>query len=102
MREQRAVLRDEADAALVRRHEGGAIGHGLLVQHDAAAVWRLEAGDQAQKRGLAAAGRTDDRRAGAGLDGEVDAGQRPHRPVAPGQCRKVEEAHRPAIRFDCA
>src|SRR5437764_719047 len=57
MREQRVVLENEADVALVCRQ----IGHVLAVEPDAAGVGLLEARDRAERRRLAAAGRTQHR-----------------------------------------
>jgi hypothetical protein len=55
VREQRVVLEDHADAAALRRDEGLRPGDGLPVDGDRARVGALEAGDQPQCRGLAAA-----------------------------------------------
>jgi hypothetical protein len=54
MRKQRIVLEDEADVALVGRHQ---VGDVLLAEEDMPGVGLLEAGDHAQRGGLAAAGR---------------------------------------------
>jgi hypothetical protein len=55
--EQRVVLEHEADVAFAHMGVGGV----LAVEQHAAAVRRLEPGDDAQQRGLAAAGRAQQR-----------------------------------------
>ena len=100
MRKQSAILRHEADAAPMRRNRMLRIGQQLAVEHDAPAVGRLEAGDQAQKRRLAGARRADDRGAADRRDAQVDAVQRRHRAVALAQAGDLEKAHRPASRLD--
>ncbi len=77
VREQRAILRDEADAAQMRRHPAAAVAHGLPLQQDLAAVRNFKAGDDAQQGGFAGAGRADDRRAAAGGNLQVDVFQHP-------------------------
>jgi hypothetical protein len=51
MGEKRVVLKDDADVSLVR----GNAGEVVAADRDAPAVGLHEAGDEAQKRGLAAA-----------------------------------------------
>ena len=66
VREERALLRDVADAARLRRHRAYAVaGHDRVAEGDAARLGREEAGDQAQQRGLAAARGAEHRREGA-------------------------------------
>ena len=100
MREQRTVLRHHANTAPVRRNEDAFVGESLSIEHDAPAIRRLEAGDEPQQGGLAAAGRPDDGRAAARTHVEINAGQRRDRTVAFRQTGNDESAHRPAIRFD--
>ena len=69
VREQGVGLEDGVDRAPVGR--GG--GQVLAVEQDLAAGGGLEAGDEAQGGGLAAAGRAEDREELAGADLEVDA-----------------------------
>ena len=57
MRKQRVALEHHVDRPPVRRHAGQI----LAVEQDAARVRRLEAGEHAQQRGLAAAGRPEQR-----------------------------------------
>ncbi len=57
MREQRVVLEDGVDVAVVRRELADIVA---LQQHRAGG-WRLEAGDHSQHRRLAAAGRPEQR-----------------------------------------
>ena len=66
MREQRVVLEDRVDVA----SEGRRVGHVLLAQLDRARADLLEAGDHAQRRRLAAAGRSEHREELAALDVE--------------------------------
>ena len=68
MREQRVALEDRVDRALVRL----AVGDVLAADQDAAGGRRLEAGHQAQGRGLAAAGRSEQREERPGRDREVE------------------------------
>ena len=64
----------------MRRHEhaGRDIDHGPVADRDAPAVRPFEPGDAAQRRGLAAAGRAEQRHDLAGADLEVDAGDGRH------------------------
>ena len=74
MREQRVALEHHVDRPPVRRHAGDV----LAVEQDAALVGRLEAGEHAQQRGLAAAGRAEQREELALVDVErhaVDGGE---------------------------
>ena len=68
MREQRQRLEHHAEIALVRRHRRDV----LAVEHDRAAGRLFEAGDHAQQRGLAAAGRAEQADECAVRHGEVD------------------------------
>src|SRR5262245_11169930 len=61
----------EHEAAVAAR-----TAHGASVERDLARGGRFEARDDAQKRGLAAAGRADDRNELAAFDREVDVPQR--------------------------
>ena len=63
VREQGAVLRDEADPAPMRGHGRSRAGHGATEHADGARVGQLEAADQAQQGGLARPGRADHDRA---------------------------------------
>jgi len=77
MREQRVGLEDHAEVAAVHRH----VGHVSGADVNAALVRRLEAGDHAQRRGLAAAGRPEQREELAGRDRQMDAVNRALEPV---------------------
>ena len=66
VREQRVVLEDRVDLALVRREAG----HVLLAQVHGAAGRLLEPADHAQRRGLAASGGAEQRDEAAPLEGE--------------------------------
>jgi hypothetical protein len=84
-------LPDEADPAAP---EGGQRGLGELgevvpVDQDAAGRRPLEAAEDRQQRGLARAGRPQQRHRLAAVDGQVDPLQRDH--LAPGQPVDVEE-----------
>ena len=74
MREQRVVLEDRADVALVRFQ----MLDGCVIEADFAGGRVLEAGDHSESCGLAAAGRSEEReelavveRERDGVDGEV-------------------------------
>ncbi len=67
VREQGVVLEDRVDVPLVGRHPGDR----LAGQQDLARGRLLEAGDHAQGRGLAAAGRAEERVEGPGCDAQV-------------------------------
>jgi hypothetical protein len=67
MREQRVVLEDRVDVSLVRRHAGDR----LAGEEDLALGRLLEARDHAERRRLAAAGRTEQRIELATFDREV-------------------------------
>ena len=56
MREERIALEDGVDVALV----GGEEGDVFTLQLNEAACWLLEAADHAQRRGLAATGRSEE------------------------------------------
>ena len=68
MRIERVGLEHHGDPALGRRH----MGHVDAADMDGALGHRLEAGDHAEQRGLAAAGRTEEGAELTALDGEVD------------------------------
>ncbi len=61
MREERVVLEDDADPALLGGDGAAGTGHDLPAQGDGARVGALEPGDEAQRGGLAAAGRAEQR-----------------------------------------
>ena len=74
MREQRVVLEHHVDGALVRQH----LRDVLAAQQDLAGIRRLEPGEHAQQRGLAATGRPQQRKKFSGADVErelVDRGE---------------------------
>ena len=76
MREQRALLRDVADRALVGRDVAPARGgHHASADRRSFPVGRDEPDDQAQQRRLAAAGGAEDRRQRSLRDDEVDVGE---------------------------
>ena len=62
------MLKNHRDIALRGREPR----HGLSANPDVAAVLRIEAGHQAQQRGLAGSGRAEEDDEGAGGDGEGD------------------------------
>ena len=71
VRKQPALLEHIADAAAVGRHVDprGAVEQHVVVERDAAAVRRQQAGDHVDERGLAGAGRPEQRgRAARGLE----------------------------------
>src|SRR6476661_9666591 len=84
VRPDRVGLEDHGNAALLARHVAALPRriHRLAGQHDAAAGGLLEAGDRAQGRGLAAAGRAKQGEKLAARDAEADAVHRRHVAVA--------------------
>src|SRR5262245_61760070 len=60
MREQRIILEHEADAALLGGKKLGRAGGFAIVDEDTAGARHLDAGGEAQGRGLAAAGMADE------------------------------------------
>ena len=73
MREKRVILKDHADPPLFRRQRVAGSADGLPFQPDFTGGYRLEAGDAAQQRGLAATRRTEQAGDAAGIDPERDA-----------------------------
>src|SRR5207302_7160763 len=69
VRKQRVVLEDRVDVALVGRQRR----HVLVLEQQLAAVGLLEAGDDAQRRGLAAAGGPEEGQELRAADREIDA-----------------------------
>jgi hypothetical protein len=92
VREQGVVLKDGVDVARVRRAAGD-VGPGEL---DAAAVGQLEAGDEAQRRRLARAGRAEQREELPARDVERD---RIHRDDVAEAAGQVDEADVDARRI---
>ena len=83
--EERALLRDVPDAAVLRRDgAGGAAGHHGVAEGDGPRVGREEAGDEPQQRGLAAPGVTQHRGEGAVRHLEADVVDGAGAPRAPG------------------
>ena len=72
VREQRVVLEDHADAALVRRH----VVDALAVERDRAGGRILEAGEHHERRRLAGAGRPEEREELAARKLEVESRRR--------------------------
>jgi hypothetical protein len=68
VREERVGLEDHAHVAVVRRH----VREVIALDHHPARGWPLEAGDDAKRRRLPAAGRAEQREELARLDGDVD------------------------------
>ena len=85
MREERQVLKDVADGALLRRqaHRTGSVEQDVLPRDDATGIRPGEARDHPQREGLAGAGGSEEnRQLRADLPGdiELEAGQvRPQR-----------------------
>ncbi len=76
VRPDRVVLEHHAHAARFRRHHRTGRRQEPAVDLDGAAVGRHVAGDQPQRRGLAAAGRAEQRDEGIVLDLDIDVGHR--------------------------
>ena len=82
MREQRVILEDEADAAMLRLDEALGRGDILALQQHAARARPLDAGGEPEQRRLAAARLAEQRDDLAGLDGERHLAQRRDRAEA--------------------
>ena len=97
MGEQRVVLEDDADATLLRRNAHAAgLRDDAAPDGDLSCVRRLEARDQAQRRGLAAAGGAEQREDPPRLERQGEAVHR-GRPVgaeALADPRQLEKGHR--------
>ncbi len=79
--EQRVILEDHADAAVLRRHAEVHRADELAVQADFAARHRLESGDAAQNGGLAAAAGAEQACQFTALQREREAGKHAIRAV---------------------
>ena len=73
MREQRPVLEDEPDPAILGRHVYPRSGHLVLAQPDLALMRFLQPCDNPEQGGLAASARAENRQLAARLGFEVDA-----------------------------
>ena len=91
MREQRVVLEHHVDRPAVRRHGADV----LAVEQDAAGAQLLEAGEQAQQRGLAAAGGAEQREELALPDVEGEVFDRADRAEALGHALEAHQRGRP-------
>ena len=80
VRKQGEVLKHQADAATLRRQAAAGLGEQPAIEGDPPGLQILEPGDQAQRGGLAAAGRPNQAVHLAGLDRHRDAVD--HEPVA--------------------
>ena len=89
MRKQRVVLEHHVDRPLVRRH----LRDVLAVEQDAALIRRLEAGQHAQQRGLAAAARAQQREELAGADVERQAIHRAKAAESLGHALDAQQRH---------
>ncbi len=93
VREERALLRDDAHAAALGRHPGAPGDDDAPTDADFAGVGGLEPGDDAQKRGLAAAGVAEERGERARRDVQVHAAQDGRRPEGLVHATDLEAAH---------
>ena len=92
---QRQRLEHHAEIAPVR----GAVGDVLAVEQDAAGARRLQPGDQAQQRRLAAARRPEEADEAAGRQRQIDVGHRQHAIEALGEALQDQPVHA-TIRCD--
>jgi hypothetical protein len=76
VREQRALLKDHPDAALLGLHQQSRSHHGATGDGHAAPIGNLEAGDDAQESRLARAARPQQRHQVAVVHAKADAGYR--------------------------
>ena len=93
VREERALLRDVADPALLRRDRAALAGDDTVVEPDAAGCRREEARDQAEQRGLAAARGAEHGGEGALGDDEVDPVHGADVAEGVGDSRQLDPAH---------
>ena len=90
LRVQRVVLEDHGDVAVARGH----VVDDALSDPDVAVGERLEAGEQAEGRGLAATGGADQHHELAVADLERELGDGDHRPEVPGRAIVGDGRHR--------
>ena len=90
--EDRVGLEDHVGRALVGRDPG----HGFAGDGNRAFAGLIEAGEHAQERGLAAAGRAQQREELAGADGERDVVEGGERAEAAGDAADVDDGRLPA------
>ena len=94
MWEEGALLGDIPQAAVLGRDVETGAEDVAVRDHDATGIRAMEAGDDPQQSGLAAPGRAEDRRCGAGANREVDAVEHRHGTVAGDDPFSLELAHR--------
>src|SRR5262245_7038520 len=104
MREQEVILENHADLAPAHwdTDVAGVIKQDGVIQADAARIWPIEAGDEAQKTGLACSRRPENYAAlGANAHGNIDAQARiylAHDPdIEPAPIRPAHRCTRPTI-----
>ena len=91
--EEVALLRDVAEAPLLRRHPGAGTGDEVVAEPHLAGLGPHEARHDAQQRRLSAAGRSDHGRRRAGGDDEVDAVEDPRARVGGVDARHPQAPH---------
>ena len=94
VRVERIGLEDHGDPALGRRH----LGHVDAADEDRAFGHHLEAGDHAQKRGLAAAGRAEQGAELAAVDRQVEILDRLDRPETLLDAAQFDFDHVPTLQ----
>ena len=93
MREQGIGLEHHVDRPLIGRNAG----HLDAVDEDLAVAGGLEPGQHAQKRGLAAAGRAQQRKKLAPMDGQIDLFHRDEIAEPLGDALEADQRHRLGI-----
>ena len=94
MGEQRIVLKDHAHPPTLRRQEAAGAGHLPPIDPDPTTLGLLEAGDQAQQGGLAAAGGAQQAQQFARGQGEINP------PQGPGISRRAAVAMPDSLQAD--
>ena len=90
----------KTDATLVRGHDGGAVCQHLALQHHAADIRRLKAGNDAQQARFTRARRPNDGRAAAARHAQVNAFEGLHVSIRFVHAVQFKSRHRPAMRRD--
>ena len=99
MGEERALLRDVAHAPALRGDVAPGAGDDLVVEGDRPAVEAHEPGDEAQQRGLAAAGGPEHRGQAAAGHVEVDAVEHERRAEALADLADADGRHGVLVRW---
>ena len=98
VRKQGEILEDDTDTAALGRYEPALTGHRRTVEHHRAAIGALEAGQETQRRRLAAAARPQQGEELSGVDLQIDGIEREDRSKALGQISCGDDGRMPIGR----